>query len=130
MMDQFRRALAANAPDNSWTEDFPHENGMYNCVCSRCAETFMGHKRRNVCKKCATPIAAPRTNTIEMFYTNYRGETSRRTILPIGIRWGTSEWHPEPCWLLLAFDCGKGENREFALRDADFADAVIAEVTG
>ena len=127
-MNNFKKMLAANAPANSWPEDFEHENGMYNCVCFTCAETFMGHKHRTVCKKCTTPTnATPQTDAVEMFYTNYRGETSQRSILPIGLRWGTSKWHTEPCWLLLAFDYGISANREFALQDADFRNAVLTE---
>ena len=53
-MDDFKKMLAVNAPDNSWTEDFSHENGMYACICIACQEEFMGHKRRVVCKKCHT----------------------------------------------------------------------------
>lgn len=36
-----------------WPEDFEHENGRYQCKCSACGETFIGHKRRVVCKACA-----------------------------------------------------------------------------
>ena len=39
--------------DRDWTEDFPHENGNYECVCIYCKKHFYGHKRRVVCKKCA-----------------------------------------------------------------------------
>jgi hypothetical protein len=37
-----------------WTEDFPHENGKYQNECLVCRETFLGHKRRVVCKLCAS----------------------------------------------------------------------------
>jgi hypothetical protein len=37
-----------------WCEDFTHENGNYNCKCSCCGLIFVGHKRRVVCRKCAT----------------------------------------------------------------------------
>lgn len=36
-----------------WREDSSHENGNYNCTCCLCKETFIGHKRRVVCKVCA-----------------------------------------------------------------------------
>lgn len=49
-------------------------------------------------------------------YRNWRGEVSERRILPILIRYGTSKWHPEPQWLMLATDVDKGEEREFALK--------------
>lgn len=50
-------------------------------------------------------------------YTNYRGETADRRIVPIRIRFGSTEWHPEPQWLLEAFDLDRGANRAFAMRD-------------
>lgn len=39
-----------------WPEDSSHENGNYNCICYKCKRVFTGHKRRVVCKLCATPI--------------------------------------------------------------------------
>lgn len=54
---------------------------------------------------------------VTLTYTNYRGETAQRTIIPKSVRFGSTEWHPEPQWLLLAYDSDKGADREFALRD-------------
>lgn len=54
---------------------------------------------------------------VKVIYTNYRGETATRTIRPRAMRFGTSEWHPEPQWLLEAFDIDKNERREFAVKD-------------
>lgn len=53
-------------------------------------------------------------------YTNYRGETSDRMVVPIGLAFGATEWHPEPQWLLWAYDLERAAIRAFALRDADF----------
>lgn len=50
-------------------------------------------------------------------YTNWRGETSTRRIIPKSVRYGSTEWHPEPQWLLLAWDDDKKTDREFALKD-------------
>lgn len=36
-----------------WPEDFSGENGKYMNHCIDCGETFIGHKRRQVCKACA-----------------------------------------------------------------------------
>ncbi|WEO73150.1 hypothetical protein [Agrobacterium vitis] len=58
-----------------------------------------------------------RTDPVTLTYTNYRGETSERTILPKNIWFGSTEWHPEPQWLLTAFDLGKQTVRDFALKD-------------
>lgn len=54
---------------------------------------------------------------VRLTYMNWRGETSERTIKPIRIYWGSSEWHPEPQWLLTAFDLEKNAERDFALKD-------------
>jgi len=54
---------------------------------------------------------------VSVTYTNYRGETARRLIVPKSIRFGSTWWHPEPQLLLLAFDLEKQEDREFAVKD-------------
>ncbi len=42
-------------PSNrDWPEDATHENGNYLNQCQSCKETFIGHKRRYTCKKCAS----------------------------------------------------------------------------
>ena len=47
-------ALSATVGDKDWPEDFSHENGNYSCRCTFCGGVFTGHKRRVVCKVCAT----------------------------------------------------------------------------
>ncbi len=37
-----------------WEEDKDLENGNYSCLCRQCGCEFTGHKRRIICKKCAT----------------------------------------------------------------------------
>jgi len=44
--------------DRDWTEDAAHENGNYQCLCSTCGNTFIGHKRRVTCKACAAATTA------------------------------------------------------------------------
>lgn len=61
---------------------------------------------------------------IEILYTNYRGETARRRIIPSGLRYGATEYHPEPQWLLDAFDVEKAAHRTFAMRDVREWDSV------
>ncbi len=56
-------------------------------------------------------------------YRNYRGEVSKRIVKPVSVRWGSTEWHPEPQWLLLAFDFEKQADREFAMNDISAADS-------
>jgi hypothetical protein len=54
--DRVLRAVFCN-PGRDWEEDFGHENGQYMNICCHCAQTFIGYKRRVVCKLCATPPA-------------------------------------------------------------------------
>lgn len=58
---------------------------------------------------------------ITMTYRNWRGEVAQRTIRPVALWFGKTDWHPEPGWLLSAWDCDKGERRDFALADCQFA---------
>lgn len=48
-------------------------------------------------------------------YKNHRGEHGHRRVSPIRIWFGSTEWHPEPQWLLRAFDLDKDAERDFAL---------------
>lgn len=54
---------------------------------------------------------------VTLTYTNWRGETSERTITPKRVWFGATDWHPEPQWLLTAFDEEKQADRDFALKD-------------
>ena len=54
---------------------------------------------------------------VKIDYTNWRGERGERTITPFYVAFSTSEWHPEPQWVLYALDVGKGEPRVFAMKD-------------
>jgi predicted DNA-binding transcriptional regulator YafY len=54
---------------------------------------------------------------VSIVYTNYRGETSVRRIVPEAVRFGATEWHPEEQWLLDAHDLDKDAQRSFALKD-------------
>ena len=54
---------------------------------------------------------------ISIVYTNYRGEMGIRHILPKAIRFASTDWHPEPQWLLEAFDLEKKADRSFAMKD-------------
>jgi predicted DNA-binding transcriptional regulator YafY len=54
---------------------------------------------------------------VEILYTNYRGETTLRKIIPQQISFMSSQWHPEPQWCLEAFDLEKQALRYFTCRD-------------
>ena len=58
---------------------------------------------------------------IRMMYVNYRGEASEREITPLGVlEFKATDWHPEPQWILSAYDHDRKERRDFALADCDF----------
>jgi len=50
-------------------------------------------------------------------YKNYKGELSIRKVKPMGVYFGSNEWHPKPQWLLRAFDVDKQAERSFAMQD-------------
>lgn len=50
-------------------------------------------------------------------YTNHRGETAQRRIVPGDLYFGSTEFHPERQWLLKAFDMDKLTIRDFAMKD-------------
>lgn len=52
-----------------------------------------------------------------ILYTNHRGETATRRIVPERVWFGSTRWHPEPQWLLDAKDIDRRDRRSFALRD-------------
>lgn len=64
-----------------------------------------------------TPTSCDPAKAISIFYTNHRGVTSRRLIVPKSVRFAASSWHPEPQWLLDAWDVDKQDERSFAMVD-------------
>lgn len=45
--------MMPNVPSkHDWIEDWQYDNGQYMCKCHQCEATFIGHKRRPVCKQC------------------------------------------------------------------------------
>lgn len=57
--------------------------------------------------------------TVSAVYTNYKGEKATRTIRPINLWHGSTEWHPKPCLMLRAYDVNKKAERDFAMADMD-----------
>ncbi len=58
-----------------------------------------------------------RIKSVKIIYTNYKGETGVRNILPKEIFFGSNEWHKENQWLLIAYDLDKEVDRTFAMKD-------------
>jgi predicted DNA-binding transcriptional regulator YafY len=54
---------------------------------------------------------------IRFTYTNWQGVVAERKAQVISLVYEGTEWHPEPQWLLQAFDVEKNAVRLFALRD-------------
>ena len=50
---EFVERLKASATERDWPSEFSDENGCYTNLCLECRETFMGYKRRVVCRICA-----------------------------------------------------------------------------
>jgi predicted DNA-binding transcriptional regulator YafY len=63
-----------------------------------------------------TPGQEPQEDVV-IDYTNWRGERAERLIHPDFIWFGESPFHPEPQWVLEAWDYEKQANRWFALKD-------------
>ena len=54
---------------------------------------------------------------VTIVYTNYKGVTTARKIIPKEIVFAHNEWHPSDQWLLIAYDIDKQANRSFAMKD-------------
>ena len=63
------------------------------------------------------PAVPAKNGFLSFWYKNYRGELSERVAIPIRIYHGATEWHPEPQWLLEAWDMEKDAVRAFAMSD-------------
>lgn len=70
------------------------------------------------------PVTWPEAKPLTFRYTNYRGETSDRIAYPRRVWWGSTDWHPEPQWLLTAWDVEKDAERDFAISDMSSAQAL------
>jgi len=75
---------------------------------------------KDVAKKVQLPAeitAAMQSNPIKVLYTNYRGETAVRTIVPINFYFGKTEYHPEEQWLIRLWDVDRNAERIYALKE-------------
>ena len=60
---------------------------------------------------------AEEKQVVNILYTNYRGETAIRRIVPKEIKFLSTEWHHEEQWCLIAHDVEKDAERTFACKD-------------
>lgn len=97
------------------------------CACEDHREIYSPGKSQPTCGTCGLPARTSRpahestpsrhVSIVTIVYTNWRGETAERHILPGRIAWGVTEYHTEPQWLLYAFDADKLMHRVFAMAD-------------
>ncbi len=50
-------------------------------------------------------------------YINWEGKRAVRTVKPIKLWYGKTQWHPKEGWLLKAVDLEKNEERDFSVKD-------------
>lgn len=99
---------------------------LENALKAQCGSPEKWH----IFERCA--IEAPSEGeAVKIGYTNWRGEYAEREIVPMRPWFGSTEWHPEPQWLLEAWDVAKGAERDFAIKDIGFrpSPAASSEVT-
>lgn len=54
---------------------------------------------------------------VQIVYKNWKAVTAERRITPLKMYWGSTNFHQEPQWLLIAMDEDKQEERTFAMKD-------------
>lgn len=55
------------------------------------------------------------TRSVRIDYTNWQGERRYRFIIPMSIKYKTTEQHIKPEWLLYAYDLEKRDYRYFSI---------------
>jgi hypothetical protein len=55
-LQQLKELLYPLKSERDYPEDFKYENGHYMCHCLDCHKSFLGHKRRIICKLCAVRV--------------------------------------------------------------------------
>lgn len=56
------------------------------------------------------------TKPLTIMYTNWKGVTRQRRLIPRSLSFGSNLWHPEPQWLLECYDLEDGDIKSFALK--------------
>ena len=54
---------------------------------------------------------------VKILYTNWKGETKYRNIIPKSIEFKSTEWHKQEQWIMNALDVDKNADRAFAIKD-------------
>lgn len=53
---------------------------------------------------------------VKILYTNWKGVTSYRNIIPKSIEFKSTDWHKDKQWILNAYDVDKQADRGFAVK--------------
>jgi hypothetical protein len=72
---------------------------------------------------------AQHTEPLAFTYRNWRGEVGERKVIPRYVHHGATEWHPEPQYLLRAFDLDKQADRDFAVKDIGAQEGAQVDTT-
>ena len=132
--DEIRHIVASSNIDVMWvkacdnTQNLSEERIALLPVDEQVRVREMGIKRyvpsRDFLLRTIT-AAHPRT----FVYTNWLGETSERTVEPKSLRLGSTEYHMEQQWLLLAYDTQRKADREFAVGDISYDAPISPEIS-
>lgn len=76
-------------------------------------------------KKEKYPVNIKKGNTIRFNYANWRGVCGVRNAVIDEIYYGSNKYHPNPQFLMKAYDLDKNVDRVFAM--ADMSDLEIIE---
>ena len=77
------------------------------------ADTLSGQSSNALGQLTPQALAHP----IKVRYTNYRGETAVRTIVPIRFYFGSTEYHSHEQWLVELWDVDRGALRVYAFAE-------------
>lgn len=70
-------------------------------------------------KSVGMPLSLMPGSDLRFTYRNWRGEIRERHALPLTVWFGSTDYHPDPQWLMAAVDLERpdGQTRDFAMRD-------------
>lgn len=56
---------------------------------------------------------------VKLLYKNWKGETKVRTVQPIEIWFGSTEYHEGEQWFMKVYDLDKNDYRDYAVNDIE-----------
>jgi len=82
-----------------------------------CIRELSSDDLRAMGKKKREEIPFGQLEPVSVAYTNWKGQTQERHFVPNHLWFGSTEWHPEPQWLIRGWDTDKQALRDYALED-------------